>query len=61
MDARGIPHGSSAVWAQLWEVFPRIEELEGGREARPFPMAPAGIGRETDARQEASPQGRAPR
>ena len=49
MDAWGIPHGFSAVLAQLSEVLPRIEELEGGRPVSalpPFPMAPAGIGRE---------------
>jgi hypothetical protein len=30
MDARGIPRGPSAVLAQFHEIFPRIEELEGG-------------------------------
>jgi hypothetical protein len=33
MDARGIPRELSMVLAQLCEVFPRIEELEGGKPA----------------------------
>ncbi|HLA02828.1 MAG TPA: hypothetical protein VJ019_08705, partial [Aestuariivirga sp.] len=37
MDARGIARELSAVLAQALEVFPRIEELEGGRPASAAP------------------------
>jgi hypothetical protein len=33
MDARGNPRGPSAVLAQGREIFPRIEQLEGGTPA----------------------------